>query len=331
MLGLILRRLLWMVPTFFLISVVSFAIIQLPPGDFLTSYIAAREASGERVAEEEVAALRQRYHLDRPMVAQYFLWMGGVLRGDLGQSMEHNKAVTSLIGERLLLTIVISIVTVLFTWALAIPIGIYSAVRQYSVGDYVFTFLGFLGLATPNFLLALIFMYVGYAAFGVSAGGLFSPQYQNAPWSVGRAWDLAAHLWAPVIVIGTSGAAGTIRIMRGNLLDELRKPYVITAMARGLHPLKLLLKYPVRIALNPIISTLGWLLPYIISGSVIVSVVMGLPTVGPLLLQSLMNQDMYLAGSLVMILAVLTMIGTLISDLLLIWLDPRIRMEGPRP
>ena len=328
MLHLILRRLLWMIPTLFVISVISFTIIQLPPGDYLTSYIAALEETGETVDAAEVAALRKRYNLDDPIYLQYIKWMGGLLRGDLGMSFEWNRPVKQLIGERIMLTIIISIVTLLFTWALAIPIGIYSAVKQYSVGDYVFTFIGFIGLATPNFLLALIFMYVGYTVFGASAGGLFSPVYQNAPWSLAKFMDLLGHLWIPVIVIGTAGTAGLIRVMRANLLDELRKQYVITARAKGVHRLKLLLKYPVRVAINPLISTVGWVLPAIVSGSVITAVVLGLPTTGPLLLRSLMNQDMYLAGSMVMMLSSLTVVGTLISDLLLLWLDPRIRYEN---
>ena len=244
---------------------------------------------------------------------------------DLGMSMEWRQPVGKLIGERFLLTVAISIATLLFTWAIAIPIGVISAVKQHSVFDYFFTFVGFIGLATPSFLLALIFMYVSQEAFGVSAGGLFSPEYQNAAWSWGKFVDLVAHLWIPMIVIGLAGTAGLIRIMRGNLLDELRKQYVVTARAKGVRRITMLIKYPVRIAINPIVSTIGWLLPAIVSGSVIVAVVLGLPTTGPLLLRALMNQDMYLAGSIVMLLSTLTVIGTLISDLLLLWLDPRIR------
>ena len=343
-----------MVPTLLAISFISFAIIQLPPGDYLTSYITALEELGEPVAEEQVAALRHRYGLDRPFLLQYLLWLnnlsffgferqedGGYLRqGDgslnwpkfkwpnMGFSFEWNRPVGKLIGQRILLTIVISVVTLLFTWSLAIPIGIYSALRQYSWGDYLFSVVGFIGLATPNFLLALIFMYLGYSLFGISAGGLFSPNYQNAPWSLAKFADLLAHVWIPVIVIGTADTAGLIRIMRGNLLDEIPKPYVQTARAKGVHPLRLLLKYPVRVALNPLISTVGWVLPSIVSGSVIVAVVLGLPTTGPLLLRSLQNQDMFLAGSMVMLLSFLTVVGTLISDILLLWLDPRIRLEG---
>lgn len=354
MFHLILKRLLWMIPTLFAISFISFALIQLPPGDYLTSYVTALAETGEPVAEEQVEALRRRYDLDRPFMIQYLKWLNNLLPfgfarqdtgsywqtaagdfnwpsfkwPDLGMSFEWNRQVTELIGERILLTMLISVVTLLFTWTLAIPVGIYSAVRQYSWGDYAFSVLGFIGLAIPNFLLALVFMYLGYSLFGISAGGLFSPEYQDAPWSVARFTDLLAHLWIPVIVIGTAGTAGLIRVMRGNLLDELPKQYVMTARAKGLAPWKLLLKYPVRVALNPLISTIGWVLPGIVSGSVITAVVLGLPTTGPLLLRALQNQDMYLAGSMVMILSFLTVIGTLISDILLLWLDPRIRYEG---
>lgn len=358
MLQVIFQRLLWVIPTLFLISMVSFGIIQLPPGDYLTSYIAALEESGQPVAQEKVAALRIRYNLDKPFYEQYLRWLNDLLpfgfvrqsggsylwvkdkEGDqsfnwpqfkwpnMGMSFEWNRPVTELIYERFLLTTAISLATLLFTWAMAIPIGIYSAVRQYSLGDYFFSFIGFIGLATPNFLLALIFMYVGYSVFGVSAGGLFSPEYRDAAWSLGKAMDLIAHLWIPVVVIGTAGTAGLIRIMRGNLLDELRKQYVMTARAKGLGRIKLIMKYPVRVALNPLVSTVGWVLPSILSGAIIVSVVLGLPTTGPLMLRALLSQDMYLAGSLVMLLAMLTVVGTLISDLLLLLLDPRIRYES---
>jgi len=327
MLLLILRRLFWMIPTLVIISIISFVIIQLPPGDYLTSYIAALAESGETVDEEQIEALRMRYALDQPVYVQYFRWIAGMLQGDMGMSFEWNRPVTDLIGERILLTTIISIVTLLVTWGIAVPIGIYSAVKQYSIGDYAVTFIGFIGLATPNFLLALVCMYIGYAVFDVSAGGLFSAAYQNAPWSLAKLWDLFSHIWIPVLVIGTSGTAGMIRVMRGNLLDELRKQYVLTARAKGVHRVKLILKYPVRIALNPMISTIGWVLPSIVSGATITAVVLGLPTTGPLLLRALMNQDMYLAGSMVMMLSLLTVIGTLISDLLLLWLDPRIRYE----
>jgi peptide/nickel transport system permease protein len=325
MIRLILNRLLWLIPTLLAISVISFLIIQLPPGDYLTSYIAALAETGEQVDQDEVAQLRRQYGLDQPMYVQYGLWMWGILHGDLGMSFEHNRPVKDLIGQTMLLTVVVSVVTLLFSWALAVPIGIYSAVKQYSFGDYLFTFLGFVGLAVPSFLLALILMYVGYRVFGVSPGGLFSPAYQAAPWSFGKVVDLLKHIWIPVIIIGTSGTAGLIRVMRGNLLDELRKQYVLTARAKGLGRVRLLLKYPVRVALNPLVSTIGWVLPSIFSGAVITAVVLSIPMTGPLLLSALMNQDMYLAGSMVMILSVLTVIGTLISDVLLMWLDPRIR------
>ncbi len=327
MLALVLRRILWMIPTLFVVPLISFLIIQLPPGDYLTSYIAALGETGETVDEAQAAALRARYALDDPVTVQYIKWFSGLFRGEFGMSFEWNRPVGELIGERILLTTIISLVTLLFTWALAIPVGIYSAVRQYSLPDYMFTFVGFIGLATPNFLLALVCMYVGYTVFGVSAGGLFSPEFQNASWSFARFVDLLWHLWIPVIVIGTSGTAGMIRVMRANLLDEIRKQYVMTARAKGLAYWRLLLKYPVRVALNPLVSTVGWVLPAIVSGSTITSVVLGLPTTGPLLLRALMNQDMYLAGSMVMMLSLLTLIGTLLSDLLLLWLDPRIRYE----
>lgn len=296
----ILRRLLWMIPTLLLISLISFAIIQLPPGDYLTSYITALQETGETIDQEQIEALRVRYNLDQPFHVQYIRWLGGLFKGDMGMSFEWGRPVTSLIGERILLTSIISIITLLFTWAMAIPIGIYSAVKQYSWGDYAFTFLGFIGLATPNFLLALILMYVGYSVFGVSVGGLFSSEFQNAAWSIAKFIDLLKHLWIPVIVIGTAGTAGMIRVMRGNLLDELRKQYVMTARAKGLARVKLIFKYPVRVALNPMVSTIGWVLPSIVSGATITAVVLGLPTTGPLLLEALMNQDMYLAGSMVM-------------------------------
>lgn len=327
MAALIIRRLVWMVPTLFVISIISFVIIQLPPGDYLTSYITALQMQGDTVAMEQAEALRAQYDLDKPILVQYIRWMRGLMRGDLGLSFEYNKPVTELIGERLLLTVLISLAALAFTWAVALPIGVYSAARKYSVGDYTFTFLGFLGLSTPGFLLALICMYVQYEFFGISAGGLFSPEYQNAPWSLARFADLMAHAWVPTIVIGIQGTAGLIRVMRGNLLDELAKLYVVAARAKGVHPIKLLWKYPVRVAINPLISTIGWQLPMIFSGAVIVAVVMGLPTIGPLLLGALQQQDMFLAGSLVMILAALTVIGTLVSDILLLWADPRIRYE----
>ena len=324
----ILRRLLYMIPTLIIISMISFVIIQLPPGDYLTSLIAQLASSGESMEQAQVAALRERYGLEQPIWVQYWKWISNIVfRGDFGMSFEWNRPVSDMIWERLGLTFLISFVTLLFVWAVALPIGIYSAVRQYSLGDYVFTFLGFVGLAVPNFLLALLLMYFSFAVFGQSVGGLFSPQYVDAPWSGEKIFDLIGHLWIPVIVIGTSSMAALIRVMRANLLDELYKPYVVTGRAKGLPEWRLIIDYPVRVALNPFISTIGWILPSLVSGAVIVSVVLSLPTTGPMLLQSLLSQDMYLAGSIILLLSVLTVIGTLISDILLAWLDPRVRYQ----
>lgn len=328
MLSYIIRRVLYMIVTLFLISIVSFVIIQLPPGDYLTSMVATMAQTGETVERSALVALEQRYGLGQPVYVQYWKWISGiVLRGDFGQSFEWNQPVSTLIWGRLFLTFILSLATLLFTWFVAFPIGIYSAVRQYSLGDYTSTVIGYIGLAIPNFLLALVLMYIAFRYFGQSVGGLFSPEYQDAPWSVGKVLDMLAHLWIPVVIIGTAGTAGLIRIMRANLLDELHKPYVVTARAKGLPEHKLLLKYPVRVALNPFISTLGWTLPTLVSGAAIISIVMSLPTAGPLLLRALMSQDMYLAGSFILMLSTLTVIGTLISDILLAWLDPRIRYE----
>ncbi|GAB4515818.1 MAG: ABC transporter permease [Anaerolineae bacterium] len=327
MLQYIVRRTLLMIPTIIAISVVAFIIIQLPPGDYLTSLVATMATQGEQIEQSSLEALKVRYGLGQPVYVQYFKWVWGILHGDFGQSFEWNKPVSDLIWDRLALTFVLSLSTLLFTWIVAFPIGIYSAVRQYSLGDYVFTFLGFIGLATPNFLLALVLMYISFKYFNQSVGGLFSPEFVEAPWSWAKVWDLAKHLWIPMIILGTSGTAGLIRIMRANLLDELHKPYVVTARAKGLPERKLILKYPVRVALNPFVSTVGWTLPSLVSGSAIVSVVLSLPTTGPLLLRALMAQDMYLAGSFILMLSILTVIGTLLSDILLAWLDPRIRFQ----
>ncbi|MAS36322.1 MAG: ABC transporter permease [Anaerolineaceae bacterium] len=319
------RRSLMLVPTIFIISILTFLIMQAPPGDFMTAYIATREATGEQVDIEQVEALRAAYGLDQPWYEQYRIWITSFIQGDLGVSFEWNRPVTELIGQRLALTIFISILTILFTWFLAVAIGIYSAVYQYSPFDYLFTTIGFLGLAVPNFMLALILMFFAFKYLGVSVGGLFSSEYVNAPWSVEKFIDLLHHIWIPIIVIGTSGTASLIRVMRANLLDELKKPYVVTAQAKGVPRWKAIFKYPVRMALNPLLSTIGWLLPAIISGDIIVSVVLSLQTIGPLYLRALQNQDMFLAGSILMILTVLTVFGTLISDLLLAWIDPRIQ------
>ena len=324
----VIQRLLLMIPTLFLISVVTFVIIQLPPGDYLETLVSELEAAGEKADLQKIEFLRKQYGLDQPMLMQYWIWLTGLLHGDLGYSFEYDRPVSAIIGERLFLTFVVSFGAILFTWLVAFPIGIYSATHQYSWGDHGLTLLGFLGLATPNFLLALVLMFVSFTWFGVSVGGLFSPEYQTAPWSWGKAVDLLTHLWIPVIVIGTAGTAGMIRRLRANLLDELRKQYVVTARAKGLPPWRILLKYPLRIALNPFVSDIGNLLPQVISGAVIVSIVLSLPTTGPMLLRALRTQDMYLAGSFLVLLASLTVVGEFLSDLALAALDPRIRQGG---
>lgn len=326
MLGYILRRILYMIPTLFGISLIAFLIIQLPPGDYLTSMVANMESSGQTVDPAQIAQLREQYGFDQPIYVQYGKWIYGIVtHGDFGQSFQWRQPVSALIWDRLGSTLMISIAALLFVWAVALPIGIYSAVRRYSIGDHVFTFLGFIGLAVPNFILALVLMYASYRLFGQSVGGLFSPQFESAAWSGGKLMDLLSHLWVPVIVIGLSGTAALIRILRANLTDELHKPYVLTARAKGLPEYKVVLKYPVRIALNPFVSALGWVLPHLVSGATIISIVLNLPTAGPLLLSSLVSQDMYLAGTFILLLGVLTLVGMLISDLLLALLDPRIR------
>ncbi len=325
MLSYIIRRLLIMIPTLVAISIISFTIIQLPPGDFLTTYIAQRESTGESVDQAEVDSLRQRFGLDQPVYIQYLRWSWNFLHGDFGHSFEWNRPVSSLLAERIPFTIVVSVSTLLFTWLVALPIGIYSAVRQYSWVDYFLTFIGFIGLATPNFLFALVLLWFSYAYLGMSIGGLFSPEYLEAPWSLAKVLDLLSHLWIPVIIVGTAHTAKFIRIIRGNLLDELKKPYVTAARAKGLPETRLILKYPVRVAINPLVSTIGWTLPELISGIAITAIVLNLPTSGPLLLGALLSKDMQLAGSFIMLLSFLTVIGTLLSDILLAWVDPRIR------
>jgi len=328
MLRFILRRVAYMVPTLFAVSIVAFVIIQLPPGDYLTTLMADWASGGGAVEMGTVEVLRERYGLDQPIWIQYFYWIFGIVtRGDFGISFELNRPVTDVIWGRLGYTFLISFCTLLFIWALALPIGIYSAVKQYSIGDYVATFFGFLGLAIPNFLLALVLMYVTVSYFGASVGGLFSPAMVDAPWGLMKFADFLAHVWLPILVVGTAGLASLIRIMRANLLDELHKPYVTTARAKGVSEFRLLLKYPVRVALNPLISTLGWILPALVSGEIIVSVVLSLPTTGPMLLRALLAQDMYLAGSIILMVSVLTLIGTLVSDILLAIADPRIRFQ----
>ena len=325
MLRYVVRRILLMIPTLFAISVVSFVIIQLPPGDFLDTLVAQLSAQGESVNAATLAALREYYGLGEPVYVQYLKWIWGIFQGDFGYSLEWNRPVSFLIWDRLGMTGVLSIATLLITWVIAFPTGIYSAVRRYTVGDHVATFFGFLGLAIPDFLLALVLMYFSFRYLGQSVGGLFSPQFIEAPWSLAKVMDLLAHLWIPAAIIGLSHTAGLIRIMRANLLDELYRPYTVTARAKGLSEPRLLLRYPVRTALNPFVSTVGWTLPEIVSGDAIVAVVLSLPTTGPLLLRALQSQDMYLAGSFILMLSVLTVVGTLCSDLLLAWLDPRIR------
>ncbi len=324
----IIRRILIALVTILITTMISFVIIQLPPGDFVTTYILRMESYGGTIGAEQAAHMRELYGLDQPIYVQYFKWVRNVARGRFGYSFERQRPVRDVIGDRLTLTMVVSLAAILLTWAIALPLGIYSAVRQYSIGDYIFTFLGFVGIATPSFLLALIVMYFGLTWFGANVGGLFSPEYVHAPWSWGKVMDLLRHLPIPAVILGLAGTATTMRVLRANLLDELGKPYVITARAKGLPEHRLILKYPVRVALNPFVSTVGYLLPYVVSGSIIVAMVLSLPTVGPVLLRSLTAQDMFLAGTIILLLSVATVIGTLLSDLLLVWLDPRIRTGG---
>ena len=314
-----------MIPTLFMITVVTFIIIQLPPGDYLSTLVAQYSAQGETIDQSRLDALEARYGLDQPWYVQYWKWMSGILQGDLGVSFEWNKPVRQLIGDRLLLTFIISFSTMILGWAFALPIGIYSAVKKYTIGDYLITGLSFVGVATPNFLLALALLWFAFSVFNTNLSGLFSSQYLDAPWSVAKVLDMLKHLWVPLVILGTGGIAGSVRILRANLLDEMNRPYVTTARAKGLTERKLLLKYPIRLALNPFVSTIGWQLPNMISGVTITAIVLGLPTTGPLLLSALKSQDMYLAGSFLMILSALTIIGTFLSDILLGWLDPRIR------
>jgi peptide/nickel transport system permease protein len=324
----ILWRMVWMLPFLLAISFISFVLIQLPPGDYVTTYIATLAASNEIVDQNTAADLRSRFGLDQPMIIQYWKWITNIiLYGDFGLSFEWQQPVSELIWERMSLTLVLTFSTLLLTWGIALPIGMFSAVKKYSIGDYVVTFFSFLGLAVPSFLLALVLMYFAAVEFGQSVGGLFSEQYQNAPWNFDKFIDFLQHLWIPVVILGVSGTASLIRVMRANMLDELNRPYVTTARAKGLSEFTLLVKYPMRLALNPFISTIAWLLPNLVSGSIIVAIVMSLPTAGPLLLQSLMSQDMYLAGAFILLICALTVVGSLISDILLALVDPRIRLE----
>lgn len=328
MLTYLVRRILVMIPTLLVISVLIFAIIQLPEGDYLTSQIAELESMGETVAKEQIEFLRKQYGLDEPFVVQYFHWLGGMLRGDFGYSFEYKLPVSEVVGDRLFLSFLLSFSTIIFTWLVAFPIGVYSATHQYSWSDHGLTFLGFLGLATPNFLLALVLLYFANVTFGTSIGGLMDPVYLNEPMSWDKLLSVLEHLWIPVVVIGTSHTAGMIRRLRANLLDELQKQYVVTGRAKGLPPFRLLMKYPLRMALNPFIADIGNLLPQVVSGAAIVAIVLSLPTTGPMLLAALRSQDMYLAGSFLMFLSLLTVIGMFLSDLALSALDPRIRLHG---
>ena len=332
-----LRRIAIMIPTLVVISFVTFVIIQLPPGDFLSNQIAELKSQGDRAALEKAELLRKQYGLDKPFLEQYGVWVGlwpgeqgfsGLLQGDMGWSFEHDMPVRAVVGDRLLLSFVLNFSVILFTWAMAFPIGVYAATHQYSWGDHGLTLIGYLGLATPNFLLALVLMYFANVQFGLSIGGMMDPEYLGQPWSPAKARSVLEHLWIPVVVIGTSGTAAMIRRLRANLLDELQKQYVVTARAKGMPALRLLVKYPLRMSLNPFIADIGNLLPSVISGSAIVAVVLSLQTAGPMLLDALRSQDQYLAGSFLMFLSLLTVIGMFISDLLLAALDPRIRLTG---
>ncbi|MGI6705781.1 MAG: ABC transporter permease [Clostridia bacterium] len=324
----ILRRFLFMIISVLLMSFVAFVLIDLPPGDYVTMYVKQLEISGTKVTESMLESLKMQYGFGQPFHIRYLKWIAGIItKGDFGRSFQWNRPVIDLIVQRLPSTVILSLLTIMFTYLVAIPIGIYSATHQYSIGDYIATVFGFLGLAVPSFLLALVLVFFLYNNFGISPGGLFSPEYADAPWSMAKVLDFLQHMIVPVIVTGASGTAGLIRTMRATLLDELSKDYVDTARVKGLPERKLLYKYPVRVAINPILSTLGWLLPSVFSGTTIVAIVVNVPTIGPLLLQGLMSQDMYLAGSIILILTVLTLIGTFISDILLAWSDPRIRYE----
>lgn len=333
MVSYIIRRFIAGLVTIWAATVITFIVIQLPPGDFVTAYIAALQSTGTVVSAEEAEGLRQQYGLDRPLYVQYTKWMGLMMQGNFGMAMEYNRPVREVIGDRMFITVIVSFAAVVFIWLLALPIGIYSAVRQYSIGDYAFTFVGFVGIAIPNFMLALIVLYVSFKYFNVqNIGGLFSPDMVLEPWGWPKFVDMVKHLPLPAIIIGMAGMAEVVRIMRANLLDELRQPYVVTARAKGLPENRVIIKYPVRAAMNPFASTVGYIFPFLVSGSIIVSLVLSLPTVGPLLYKSLIAQDLFLAGTILLMLAVLTVVGTFISDIILMWIDPRIRhgMEGSR-
>ena len=324
----ILRRLILLPLLMVIYSFVIFAIIQAPPGDFLTAYVATLASSGSSLSAEQVAAMRAQYGLDQPFFVQYLLWLQHLLHGDFGLSLEYQRPNADLISELLGLTMALALFSFVLTWALAVPAGIYSATHPRSLGDHVLTVINYVGVATPNFMLALILMWVAFAYFDINVSGLYSPEYADAPWSLAKFVDLLAHLWLPSLVLGIAGTARLSRIMRANLLDELNKPYVVTARAKGMKEWRLVLRYPVRLALNPLVSTIGWYLPLLFSGSLIVATVMNLPNIGPLLLRSLVNQDMYLAGGILLIYSFLTIVGTLLSDILLALIDPRIRVDA---
>ncbi|NBZ86476.1 ABC transporter permease [Stagnihabitans tardus] len=327
MLRIILTRCLWAIPTLIVVSFISFVIIQLPPGDYVTAYVAELRRGGEYLTDTQVELMRQDFGLRDPILWQYARWITKILlHGDFGQSFHYNAPVSSLIWDRLGLTLLLSTISLVFTWGIAIPIGVYSATRQYSVVDYVVTIFGFVGKGIPEFLLALILMWVGFSWLNMDVGGLMSPEFDTAPWSIAKALNVLEHVWIPIVVLATSGAAGLIRVMRANMLDELGKPYVETAYAQGFSERQVVWNYPVRVALNPFISTVGWALPALFSGDVITAVVLNLPTTGPLLLQALKMQDMYLAGGFILILSTFTVVGTLLSDILLAWSDPRVRL-----
>jgi len=324
----IIKRILLMFPTLFVISVMSFAIIQLPPGDYLTTMIMNLKAQKIEVAQDTLNRLRETYGFDQPVIVQYFKWISRFVQGDMGYSLSYERPVSELIKERIGLTMALTFSSLLFTWSIALPLGVYSATHKYKFSDYFLTFIGFTGMAIPDFFLALVVMYLLYVNLGWSPGGLFSPTMVNASWSMERFADLLKHLLVPIVVLGVGGAASTIRVMRSNMIDELNAPYVTAARSRGLKETSVIWRYPVKVALNPFLSTIGWMLPTLVSGSEIVAIVLNLPTTGPLLLGALMAQDMYLAAGILMILSILTVIGTLLSDLILAFVDPRIRYEN---
>lgn len=323
------KRLLGLIPLLFAVSVIAFFIIELPPGDYVTRYVAEMAMKGVNYSVEDQIRLRAMYHLDDPLIVRYWSWISSILfHGDFGRSFQYNRAVSEIIWERLGLTMTISLLTLVFTYVVAISIGIYSAIKPNTVFDYIFTTIGFIGIAVPGFLIAMILMWFSHSRLGISITGLFSPEYADAPWSMAKVVSMLQRVWVPVLVIGLNGTASIMRVMRAGMLDEIKKQYVVTARAKGVQELKLLLKYPARVAINPIVSTIGWVLPSIISGESVVAIVLNLPTTGPILLNALLTQDMYLAASFILILSAFTVVGTVLSDILLALLDPRIRLQG---